>query len=62
MLDDALRWKIDGLTRMEMARIWRFGPSGDPMLQGDAGLYFKQRFFGDLGGFSPEISKAIGWG
>lgn len=62
MLDETLRKQIDALPRIEMARLWRFAPSGDPLLQGEAGDYFKQRFFGDLGGFSPAISKAIGWG
>lgn len=62
MMDNAMRWRIDGLTRFDMARIWRFAPSGDPMLQGEAGDYFKQRFFGDFGGFSPAISRSLGWG
>lgn len=55
-MDNALRWRIDGLSRMEMARIWTHAPAGEPMLQGEARAYFSQRFFGDFGGFSPEIN------
>lgn len=61
MLDETQKKQIDALPRLEMARLWRFAPTGEPLLQGDAGAYFKQRF-GELGGFSPAISKAIGWG
>ena len=49
---------IDGMSRVEMARKWRFGPIGDPLLQGEAGDYYVERFKG-LGFFSPEISKQI---
>lgn len=53
--------KIDGMSRMELARMWRFAPPGEPLLQGKTGKYFEERF-NSLGGFSPEISKALGWG
>jgi len=59
-LDPKMKATIDALSRLEMARKWRFAPIGDPMFQPPAGEYFKQRF-AELGGFSPEISKAIGW-
>lgn len=45
-----------------MARLWRFADSGHPLLSGETGDYFKKRFFDDLGGFSPEISRSLGWG
>ena len=57
----SLKAEIDVMSREEMARRWRFAPVGDPMFQGEVGDYFKERFFGELGGFSPEISKKIGW-
>lgn len=60
-LDPEIKAQIDGLTRIEMARLWRFAPTGHILLSGEAGKYFGQRF-GELGGFSTEISKAIGWG
>ena len=55
-----MKQRIDAMTQVEMARLWRFAPIGDPILQGETGHYFIQRFR-ELGGFSPAISKAIGW-
>lgn len=52
--------QIDAMDRTGMARYWRFAPLGASLLQGDAGDYFQKRF-AELGGFSPEISKEIGW-
>lgn len=60
MTDDQ-KAAIDAMTRFELCRHWRYAPLGDPLLQGDTGAYFKSRMDG-FGGFSPEISKAIGWG
>ena len=60
MMNETLKNQIDALTREEMARKWRFSPFGDAMFQGDAGDYFEKRFK-ELGGFSPVISKQIGW-
>lgn len=59
MLDE-LKKQIDALSRVEMARLWRFAPVGHPMFHNEAGVYFNARF-AELGGFSPEISKLIGW-
>ena len=58
--DETLKKQIDAMTHEEMAYAWRFGPLGDPMFQGEAGKYFEHRFFHELGGFSPEISKRLG--
>jgi hypothetical protein len=54
--------KIDGMSREEMAHMWRFSPSGHPVFRYESPLFkrFKERF-ANLGGFSPEISKKIGW-
>ena len=54
--------KIDSMTREEMARLWRFAPSGHPVFRADCKLYerFAKRFE-KLGKFSPEISKKIGF-
>lgn len=58
-------WKqnIDEMSQREMARLWRFAPTGHPVFRGDLPLsnYFDKRFK-ELGGFTPEISKSIGWG
>jgi hypothetical protein len=43
-----------------MARLWRFSELGNPLFQGEVGDYFVKRF-NELGGFSPELSKLIGW-
>lgn len=51
---------IDALSREQMARIWRFSPLGEFPYLDKAGDYFKQRFE-ELGGWSPELSKKIGW-
>ncbi len=53
---------IDKLTQIEMARMWRFAPAGHPYFDSTLPLseHFKKRFQ-ELGGFSSEISKALGW-
>lgn len=65
MTDEVVvRWKkkIDAMTREEMCRLWRFAPSGHPCFLTGTSVtdYFKERF-DSLGGFSPGISKRIGW-
>lgn len=53
--------RIDKMNRFEMASLWRFAPVGHPFFDSSLPLadYFKARF-DSLGGFSPEISKALG--
>jgi len=53
---------VDKMSRLEMARLWRFAPSGHPLM--DSTNPLSDRFmarFKELGGFSPAISKALGW-
>jgi hypothetical protein len=50
---------IDSMDRFSLCQKWRFAPVGEPLLQGEAGDYFKDRMI-KLGGFSPEISKELG--
>lgn len=52
--------RIDAMSRIEMCRLWRFAESGHELLRGKTGDYFAERLT-ELGGFSPEISKLIGW-
>lgn len=54
--------KINALSRVEMARMWRFSPSGNPYFDSTNPLseVFLSRFK-ELGGWSPSISKEIGW-
>jgi hypothetical protein len=54
--------EVDAMDHTELARLWRFAPGGDPRMQGEVGQRVKHRLFTELGGFTPEISKAIGWG
>lgn len=53
---------IDGMSQKAMAFLWRFAPSGHPYFDTTLPLskYFEKRFK-ELGGFTPEISKSIGW-
>jgi hypothetical protein len=43
-----------------MCSLWRFAKSGHPLLQGDTGDYFA-KVMKEKGGFTPEISKDLGW-
>jgi hypothetical protein len=58
---EAWKAEIDAMSHIELARRWRFASMDDPIFQGEAGEYYKKRLFDDLGGITPEISKAIGW-
>jgi hypothetical protein len=53
---------ISQMSQEDMASLWRFAPSGHPYFDNTIPLYavFKKRF-DELGGFTPEISKKIGW-
>lgn len=54
--------KIDALSHLEMAKLYRFAPSGHPYF--DSAMVVSQYFFGRwvrLGGMTPELSKQIGW-
>lgn len=54
--------KINSMTHIEMARLYRFAKSGHPYF--DSTLPFKEIFmkrFNELGGMTPQISKQIGW-
>ena len=54
--------EINGLSRYEMCRLWRFS-SGHKYFD-TSKPYWKlfEKRFKELGGFSPEISKDLGWG
>ena len=59
----AIEDEINGLSRYEMCRLTRFAPIGHKYFDTSKPYYefFKKRFQ-ELGGFSPEISKSLGWG
>lgn len=52
---------IDAMSQLELCRSWRFHPIGNPFWQGEAGQYATDRLWKHFGGFTPEISKALGW-
>jgi len=54
--------KIDAMSRKEMCRLHRFAKSGHPYFVTGSELndHWETKWK-DLGGFTPEISKAIGW-
>jgi hypothetical protein len=51
---------INKMGRYEMAEMWRYTPAGHPWFDSTKPYFaiFQARFK-DLGGFSPEVSKAI---
>lgn len=58
-----LKDEIDQLSHYEMCKMWRMG-TGRPEYfdrTNPASQYFQDRLFKHFGGFTPEISKQIGW-
>lgn len=54
--------KIMAMNQMDMAKMWRFAPSGDPIFDCQYDLFeIFQKRFRELGGMTPALSKAIGW-
>ena len=54
--------KIKQMSQIEMARLWRFAPTGHPIFDNrNQPVYdkFCDRFYKDLGGMTSAISKAI---
>jgi len=56
-----LKEDIDKMSHKELATLWRFGKSENDYLQGEIGIYLKDRLFNHFGGFNPSLSKEIGW-
>jgi hypothetical protein len=59
---DAEMAKIRAMTPYEMGRLWRYAPSGHPYF--DHRLPFGEVFqarFKELGGWTPSLSKEVGW-
>ncbi len=59
-MTDEEKKTIDGMSQYDLCRKWRFAKTGDPLLQGETGDYFANRLK-EKGGFTPEISKDLGW-
>lgn len=54
--------RINQMSQEAMASLWRFAPAGHPYFDRTKPYFevFDKRFKA-LGGFTPAISKAIGW-
>lgn len=59
---EAAKARIDQMSQMEMAELWRFAPAGHAYFDRTLPLFehFDKRFAA-LGRFTPAISKTIGW-
>lgn len=55
--------KINSMSQIEMARLWRFAYVGHDYFNSKLPFFkvFEERFK-KLGGMTPAISKEIGWG
>lgn len=51
--------RLDGMSQEELAKLHRFAPAGHPVFNCKLPLY--AHFNALFKGFTPEISKAIGW-
>ena len=59
---EQLENEINSMSQTDMARCRRFAEVGNPMFRLDLPLHEKfAKRFKELGGFTPEISKVIGW-
>lgn len=58
-LTPELKAQIDAMDHYDMASTWRFASSGNRLIMGETGAYFKDRLFKHFGGFTPEISKSL---
>ena len=53
--------KINEMSHYEMCSAWRFSEPGNPIFcEPEIYKIFKEKF-DKFGGFTPEISKSIGW-
>jgi hypothetical protein len=59
MTDPKIVAEIEALSQLEMARLWRFAPPGHPYFNKTLPYFeiFNNRFHG----FTPQISKRLGW-
>lgn len=58
--------RIETMDHYSMCEMWRFSPTGEENIyfRSDlpTGEAFKNRLFHHFGGFTPAISKSLGWG
>ena len=66
---DEIAKEINGMEHYSMCSAWRFAKDADPRFRSDLittegkslGTLFKERLFDHFGGFTPDISKSLGW-
>lgn len=66
---DKFAVEIGNMGQYEMCRVWRFTNSEDPRISNaytasegrTLGTIFSDRLFKHFGGFTPAISKGLGW-
>lgn len=61
---DAALQRIENMDHYTMCKYWRYAPAGTEIyFQSDlpTGEAFKNRLFQHFGGFTPGISKSLGW-
>jgi hypothetical protein len=56
--------QVNNMTHRELCVLWRFGRIPNVLLDSSYPMAerVKYRLFSEFGGFTPEISKSIGWG
>lgn len=63
MTPEQKKW-IDEATYIQLLDKWRFAPVGDPLFQGETGIYYKQVMVEkrrqELDG-GVSASKVVGW-
>lgn len=55
--------KINSMDHESMCSLWRFAPAGHSYFDTTKPYHeiFRKRLFDHFGGFTPKISKSIGW-
>lgn len=63
MINENWKQEIDNLTHEQMCDYWRNGGGKKEWFDSEyeESSYFYNRLFNIFGGFTPEISKKIGW-
>jgi len=57
-MNPKIKARIDSMGQEELCRTWTLAYPGDPLIQGEAGEYFKRRMK-ELGGFTSDWCHQI---
>jgi hypothetical protein len=65
MINENLKQKIDAMDYHSMLQLWRTSPLGNPLFEGDVGIYYAEvmkKKHNEIGQDEHvRISKIIGW-